>query len=285
MRRLWRCVVPVAAVVVAFTGGGCSTSKGPAPPKPGTPPFFWAAARTAYQKGDFQAAMKNLMSIIATENEFTRRAQIWQLVLDAGMARGEMEWADIFDEGRPAAKARELDFRRLANEARALAGQSAMRFADTGHKLMPALTEDEIVLPFSMPDANRNRPVEVERIIKGILPMPAEVDRLHNLMVRRGVVLSVIAAADPGGDFEKARALLSQPEPKVKREDFLLYLASQYTELSQLFAPKKLDRAARMKLFLDKGKEALAAVPQSPARTKIQKKIEEYEKKLPKVPA
>jgi len=285
MRRLWRCVVPVAAVVAAFTGGGCGTSKGPAPPKPGTPPFFWAAARTAYQKGDFQAAMKNLMSIIATENEYTRRAQIWQLVLDAGMARGEMEWADILDEGRPAAKAREIDFRRLANEARALAGQSAMRFADTGHKLMPALTEDEIMLPFTMPDANRDRPVEVERIVKGILPMPAEVDRLHNLMVRRGVVLSVIAAADPAGDFEKARALLSRPEPKVKREDFLLYLASQYTELSQLFAPKKLDRAARMKLFLDKGKEALAAVPQSPVRTKIQKKIEEYEKKLPKLPA
>jgi len=275
----------VAAVVAAFTGGGCGTSKGPAPPKPGTPPFFWAAARTAYQKGDFQAAMKNLMSIIATENEYTRRAQIWQLVLDAGMARGEMEWADILDEGRPAAKAREIDFRRLANEARALAGQSAMRFADTGHKLMPALTEDEIMLPFTMPDANRDRPVEVERIVKGILPMPAEVDRLHNLMVRRGVVLSVIAAADPAGDFEKARALLSQPEPKVKREDFLLYLASQYTELSQLFAPKKLDRAARMKLFLDEAKEALAAVPQSPARTKIQKKIEEYEKKLPKLPA
>jgi hypothetical protein len=275
----------VAAVVAAFTGGGCGTSKGPAPPKPGTPPFFWAAARTAYQKGDFQAAMKNLMSIIATENEYTRRAQIWQLVLDAGMARGEMEWADILDEGRPAAKAREIDFRRLANEARALAGQSAMRFADTGHKLMPALTEDEIMLPFTMPDANRDRPVEVERIVKGILPMPAEVDRLHNLMVRRGVVLSVIAAADPAGDFEKARALLSRPEPKVKREDFLLYLASQYTELSQLFAPKKLDRAARMKLFLDEAKEALAAVPQSPARTKIQKKIEEYEKKLPKLPA
>lgn len=285
MRRLWRCLVPVAAVIVAFTGGGCSTSKGPAPPKPGTPPFFWAAAKTAWQKGDFQATMKNLMSIIATENEFTRRAQVWQLVLDAGMARGEMEWADILDEGRPAAKAREIDFRKLASDARALAGQSAMRFADTGHKLLPALSEDEILLPFTMPDANRNRPVEVERIIKGILPMPAEVERLHGLMVRRGVALSVIAAADPSGDFEKARALLSQPEPKVKRTDFLMYLATQFTEISQLFAPKKLDRAARVKLFLDEAKEALAAVPPSPERTKLQKKIEEYEKKLPKLPA
>jgi len=285
MRRLWRCAFPVAALLFVLTGGGCSTSKGPAPPKPGTPPFFWAAARTAWQKGDFQATMKNLMSIIATENEFTRRAQIWQLVLDAGMARGEMEWADILDEGRPAAKAREVDFRKLASDARALAGQSAMRFADTGHKLMPALSEDEIPLPFTMPDANRNRPVEVERIIKGILPMPAEVERLHGLMVRRGVVLSVIAAADPGGDFEKARALLAQPEPKVRRTDFLMYLATQFTEISQLFAPKKLDRAARVKLFLDEAREALAAVPPSPERTKLQKKIEEYEKKLPKTPA
>jgi hypothetical protein len=272
----------MAAAVAVFSGGGCSTSKGPAPPKPGTPPFFWAAAKTAYQKGDFHAAMKNLNSIIATENEFTRRAQIWQLVLDAGMARGEMEWADILDEGRPAAKAREIDFRRLANEARTLAGQSAMRFADTGHKLMPNLTEDEVALPFTMPDVNRDRPVEVERITKGILPMPAEVERLHNLLMRRGVALSVIAAADPGGDYEKAKALLSQPEPKVKREHFLFYLATQFTELSQLFVPKKLDRAARVKLFLDEAKEALAPVPKSPERDKLQKKIADYEKKIPK---
>jgi hypothetical protein len=273
----------VAAAVAVFISGGCSTSKGPAPPKPGTPPFFWAAAKTAYQKGDFQAAIKNLNSIIATENEFTRRAQIWQLVLDAGMARGEMEWADILDEGRPAAKAREIDFRRLANEARTLAGQSAMRFADTGHKLMPNLTEDEVALPFTMPDVNRDRPVEVERIVKGILPMPAEVERLHNLLMRRGVALSVIAVADPGGDYEKAKALLSQPEPKVKREQFLFYLATQFTELSQLFMPKKLDRAGRVKLFLDEAKEALAPVPKSPERDKLQKKIAEYEKKIPKI--
>ncbi len=283
MRRFWRCVIPVAAAVAVLSGGGCGTSRGPAPPKPGTPPFFWAAARAAYQKGDFQAAAKNLSSIIATENDFTRRAQIWSLVLDSGMARGEMEWADILDEGRPAAKAREIDFRRLANEARALAGQSAMRFADTGHKLMPALNEDDIALPFGLPDVNKDRPVEVERIIKGILPLPAEAERLHNLMMRRGVLLSVIAVADPGGDIEKARALFSQPEPKVKREQFLFFLATQFTELSQLFAPKKLDRAARVKLFLDEAKEALAPVPKSPERDKLQKKIAEYEKKLPKI--
>lgn len=283
MRRLWRCVVPMAAAVAVFSSGGCGTSKGPAPPKPGTPPFFWAAAKTAYQKGDFQAAIKNLNSIIATENDFTRRAQIWQLVLDSGIARGEMEWADILDEGRPAAKAREIDFRRLANEARTLAGQSAMRFADTGHKLMPNLTEDEVVLPFTLPDVNRNRPIEVERIIKGILPLPAEVERIHNLMMRRGVAQSVIAVADPGGDFEKAKALFSQPEPKVKRDQFLFFLAAQFTELSQLYGPKKLDRSARMKLFLDKAKEALAPVPKSPERDKLQKKVADYEKKMPKI--
>lgn len=284
MRRLWRCLIPVAAAVAALSGGGCGTSKGPAPPKPGTPPFFWAAARSAYQKGDFQAAMKNLNSILATENDYKRRAQIWETVLDSGIARGEMEWADILDEGRPAAKAREIDFRRLANEARALAGQSAMRFADTAHKLMPDLTEEEVGLSFGMPDVNKDRPVEVERILKGLLPMPAEAERLHNLMMRRGVLLSVIAIADPGGDIEKARALFSQPEPKVRREQFLFFLATQFTELSQLFAPKKLDRAARVKLFLDEAKEALAPVPKSPERDKLQKKIAEYEKKLPKIP-
>lgn len=284
MRRLWRCLIPVAAAVAALSGGGCGTSKGPAPPKPGTPAFFWAVAKSAYQKGDFQAAMKNLNRILATENDYKRRAQIWETVLDSGIARGEMEWADILDEGRPAAKAREIDFRRLANEARALAGQSAMRFADTAHKLMPDLTEEEVELPFGIPDVNKDRPVEVERILKGLLPMPAEAERLHNLMMRRGVLLSVIAVADPGGDIEKARALFSQPEPKVRREQFLFFLATQFTELSQLFAPKKLDRAARVKLFLDEAKEALAPVPKSPERDKLQKKIAEYEKKLPKIP-
>lgn len=282
MRRNLRFAIPLPLLALALSGGACTTATKPQPPKPGTPAFFWAAAGEAFKKADFPVASKNLSSILASENEYTRRAQIWQLAVDAGLARGEMEWADLIDEGRGSAKAREIDFRRLASEARALASQSAMRFADTGHKLLPVLSEDEIALPFGLPDANKDRPVEIEKILKGVLPAQAEIDRLHGLMIRRGVLLSVLLIADPGGDVEKARILFSQPEPKMKREAFLTYMAKQFTDLSRLYAPKKLDRAGRVKLFLDEAKSALASVPPSPERTKLQKQIDEYAKELPK---
>jgi hypothetical protein len=280
--RLSSSLVLSFTIALGLLTSGCSSSSGPQPPKPGTPAFAWAGANEAYKKGNFNAVIKNLGTVNASENEFRLRAQIWLIVVDSGVARGEMEWAELMEEGGKVARVRQIDFRKMMNEARTAAGQSAMRVTDIAHKLMPTLKEDKLPVAFGVPDANKDKPVELERIRKGILPQASEVEKLHQLMRSRGVLLSVARFGDAGGDVAKATAALPAAGSEIPRETFMKYLAGELAEMSAVFGPKKLDRAGRARLLLEKAKEALAAVPQSPERAKIQKKIDEQLKKLPK---
>ena len=262
---------------------GCgSSSSGPQPPKPGTPAFAWAGANEAYKKGDFDAVIKNLGTASASENEFRLRAQVWMMAVDSGIARGEMEWADLMEEGGKVARVRQIDFRKMMNDARTAAGQSAMRVTDIGHKMMPNLKEEKIPVAFSLPDVNKDKPVELERIRKGILPQASEVEKLHQLMRKRGVLLSVARLGDAGGDLTKAAAALPAAGTEIPRTALLSFVANELTDMSVVFGAKKLDRAGRARLLLEEAKEALAAVPPSPERAKIQKKIDDQIKKLPK---
>src|SRR5215472_8569304 len=74
----------------------CSGESGP---QPGTPAFYWAAAKQTYAAGDYAKTTDNLDRVVATENEFTPKARPWLLVLTSGMARGYMELADRFESG------------------------------------------------------------------------------------------------------------------------------------------------------------------------------------------
>lgn len=261
----------------------CSSTSGPPPLKPGTPAFFWAAANTAYKQGDFAAVIKNLGNLTGTENEYRLKARVWMMVVDAGLARGDMEWADLLEDGGKKARTRQLEFRKRMNEARSAAAQSAMRVADLSHRMMPELKEDKIPVAFQVPDVNKDKPVEVEKIVKGLLPPAAEVEGMRSMMQKRGVLLSVARFGDAGGDAAKATAALSAPDATVTREAFQTYLAGEFSELATVFAAKKLDHASRAKMMLEEGKAALTNVPASPARTKLQKKIDEQLKKLPKM--
>jgi hypothetical protein len=260
----------------------CSSTSGPPPVKPGTPPFFWAAANEAYKKGDFAAVVKNLGNLTGKENEYRLKAQVWIMVVDAGLARGDMEWADLLEDGGKKARAKQLDFRKLMNDSRNTAAQSALRVADLAHRMLPELKEDKLPVAFRMPDVNKDKPVETEKIAKGLLPPEAELENMRLMMQKRGVLQSVARFGDPGGDIAKATAALSAADATVTRDAFLMYLAGEFSELSTVFGPKKLDRAGRAKLMLEEAVEALAQVPASAAKAKLQKKIDEQMKKLPK---
>lgn len=275
-----------AAAVALLSAGlvSCSSTSGPPQVKPGTPPFFWAAANDAYKKGDFAAVVKNLGSLTGTENEYRLKAQVWLIVVDSGLARGEMEWADLLEDGGKKARTKQLEFRKQMNDARNAASQSAMRVADLCHKLLPVLKEDKLPVAFQVPNVNKDRPLEVEKILKGLLPPEAELEGMRALMQKRGVLLSAARFGDAGGDVAKATAALSAADATVERNAFLTYLAGEFSELATVFGPKKLDRAGRAKLMLEEAKEALAPVPASPARAKLQKKIDEQAKKLPNIP-
>ncbi|MBI4893154.1 MAG: hypothetical protein HY821_21200 [Acidobacteria bacterium] len=282
MRASYRLSLALSAVLCAGLVSCSSEQKGPQAAKPGTPAFFWAAANDGYKKGDFAAVVKNLGNIAASENEYKLKAQVSLIVINSGLARGDMEWADQLETGSKAARTRQLEFRKLVNTARTEASQAAMRTVDICHKLLPTLKDSQIPVAFGVPAVNKDKPVEAEKLLKGVLPPEAELDAMRAKYQNRGVLLSVARFGDPSGDLAKATAALSAADAKVARTSFLAYVAGELTELSAVFGPKKLDHAGRARVLLEEAKEALAEVPQSPDRAKLQKKMDEAAKKLPK---
>ena len=83
----------VAVNLILFS---CSGSNAP---QPGTPAFYWAAAKETYAAGDYQKTVEHLGNILSSQNDYVARAQPWILVLTSGMAQGYMDLAEAFDAG------------------------------------------------------------------------------------------------------------------------------------------------------------------------------------------
>jgi hypothetical protein len=270
------------AAVAAILLVGCGGPSGPPPVKPGTPAFFWAAAKSNFSKGNFNEVVRQLGNLTGKESEYQTRAQVWQMVLNAGLARGDMEFADILDESANASRDRKLEFRRMVTNTRAGAHQAVTRFLEIAHNFSGRVKDEEITLPFGYPDVASGMPVDIARFKKGILPTAAEFEKNRDLMQQRGVLMAVIRAAGAGADLAKAKELLAAGELKVKRSAFLYNLANEMVGLTDLYGPKKMDQAGRIKLLCDEAKEALAQVPESADTKKLMAKIEAAIKKLPK---
>src|SRR5206468_12504255 len=105
----------------------CSGDSGP---QPGTPGFFWAAAKQTFAVGDYQKTLDHLDKVVSSENEFTPKARPMLLVLTSGMARGYGELADRFETGARANKADPGGFRKNMNTYRGQASRLALRFAE-----------------------------------------------------------------------------------------------------------------------------------------------------------
>src|ERR1035441_7343179 len=82
----WRNVA-IALATLGLLAAVTSCSSGPQPPQPGTPAFFWAAAKETYRGGDYPKTSEHLQRILASENEFTARARAWDTVISGGVAQ------------------------------------------------------------------------------------------------------------------------------------------------------------------------------------------------------
>ncbi len=274
-RSIWSCG---ALTALALVLGACGSSpSGSKSVKPGTPAAFWAAAQQAQQKGDYVAVEKNLDRVAGTENEFTLRARIWLLAVESGVARANMEWADALDAGRKVARANQSAFLKLSSDARTVASQNALSFADNGHSLLAA-KDAEFAVVFPAPPGDKEKPAGLEKITKGVLPPDAEQAALFTKLTQRGVLQSVTRLLSPDGDLDTTKPV----DAKVKRAALLSYYAGEAVELAELYGAKKLNYAGRAKMLYAEAQSALAGVEASPAKTKLSKRIEEALKKLPK---
>lgn len=260
--------VPVA--LLSLIAAGCSS--GPQPPQPGTPAFYWAAAKSTYSSGDFLKASDNL-SQLNTSTEFGARTRPWSIVISAGLAKGYMDLADNFEYGARANRANPTPFRRQVSVMRSLAANAAMQAAESTSKFLAEDKSDSIILEFSFPTGSAAEPVQLQRVAKGMVVPAAEVDDLTKVVVQHDMLLTVARIVGADDDVAKASGVFKAGEVKVPRPVFLEAVAKSLVDEADLYTPSKLDQPDRLKLLCNQASAALQAVPSTKDTKALEAKI------------
>ena len=277
--RRWKAVAIALSVVGLLAAGTSCSSSGPQPPQPGTPAFYWAAARETYGAGDFIKTSENLQRILVSENDFTARARAWDTVISAGLAQGYIELADTWESGARANRADSTPFRKQVSALRSLASAAAIQFAENAHKMVGADKDPNILLAFAYPTGAAAAPAGLKRVAGGILVQDSERDLLQAAMLQRAVLLSVCAAVGSRNDAAGAQEKLKTGEFRVPRDTFLLAAAKSLSEQSELFTGTKLDQPNKLKLMSQEAVEVLQPLPQTKETKSLTDKIQARLKK------
>lgn len=246
-------------------------------PQPGTPAFFWAAAKETYAAGDYQKTVENLDNILSSQNDYVARAQPWMLVLSSGMVQGYMDLAAAFDAGGHANHNQATNFHRQVNTYQGDANTLALEFADAFSKFQ---SKDEYVtLAFGYPAGSPTEVVLLSRIAGGAWLPDAESETAQKRAIEHAVLLATCRAAGAKNDPAKAQDLLKAGEAKVPRAAFVEAMAAALFEESQLYSQNKLSQPDKMKIFCTRAEEALKTVPASKESQDLDKKIQAALKK------
>lgn len=280
-----RALIPSSSIVVTALALGlvsCGGTQGPEKPQPGTPGFIWENAQTLIKSGSFLEASNQLDKLTGKAGDYRDRAEVLQIVIATGIARGEMDWAEVWEDGSNFARDHHLDFKRSASAMRGTANQMVMRAAEITHKKMAALKDVDLALPVALPAMSVELPVEAARVKKGVALLSAEQAPALLHMQQRGVMQSFAAFTGAGKDVDKARDLLSKGDFKMTKDVFFLTIARQYVDLTDLYGAKKLDQSGQVVMLCAEADAALALAAPSADVKAVQKKMAAIRAKLPK---
>jgi hypothetical protein len=274
MRNILRPAAALLAVLTAILvliscGGPSSTA-----PEKGTPAFYWAAAKETWAAGDVDKTREHLDKILATENEYTKRAQPWFLILTSGLARGYADLAQHYEIGGRNNKADPSSFRKQTSQTRNMAGRLGLQFAEVFAKFQ-ATKDESIALEFVFPTGSAV-PVTLlsTKVAKGVIMPQAEVDQVQQRALQRGVLLTLSQAVGAPDDSARAQEMFKAGNVKVARPVFVLAMAGELYALGQLYTRDKMDEPQKMELFCARAQEALKIVPESKESKALNTKIQ-----------
>ena len=258
---------------------GCSS--GSNLPQPGTPAFYWQAAKETFAAGDYTKTTTALDNILTSDNEYTARALPWSLVLTSGMASGYMQLADTYMAGARVNRSDPSAFRTQAANHRAFANRLALHFAESFAR-MDQLKDADVALAFGYPPGSAADVVEFTKLGAGRVLTPAEVDSMQKRAIERGVLLAACSAAGAPNASAKTEEILKAPNAQVPKATFLLAMAKALYEESQLYTRDKLDDPDKLTLFCQRAQDALKTVPASKDTKDLATKIQNVLKKSKK---
>jgi len=259
-RSLFSISLLVLAALVALAGTSCST--GPAPPRPGTPAFYWDAAKQNYKTGDIQKTEANLADIISTDNEFSARARAFEIVISAALLQGFHRLADSFEEGSKANKANPMPLHKQVITYRHYASAAALQLVQTTRVFLDKDKDPNVALAFDYPGGTAAEPPALKKVATGAMLPDGDREALQNAVLKRAMLLSVCHAVGAGEDSAKA-ADQFKGEVLVPREVFLVELAKTFDEQSDLFGPKNMAEPDHQKLMLQQALNILKGVPET----------------------
>jgi hypothetical protein len=268
-------VVSLSAFAAGLLAIALSCTTGPPGPKPGTPEFFWTAARSTWAAADYEKVEHNLDELLKTENEYKARAQPWRLIVTAGMARGYAELADMFEAGARANKLNPTPFRTQMNDYRKIAARRALQFAETFLTFSKHDHSQDVPLAFSFPTGSINPVTELKSVASGILLPEPKLEPVRQRAIERGVLLVTCEAVGAPEDMAKAQEIFRASEVKVPHDVFALAMVRNLHEQAKLFGRTKLDMPDRVELFCNQALEALKHVKETKETKELAKKIQD----------
>lgn len=263
-----------SAGAVAFAAWILVSCSGSSPPQPGTPAFYWAAAREAYATSDYTGTIDQLGRVCSSQNDYTARARPWLLVLTSGMAQGYIELADSFEAGGRANRSNPTPFHRQVSNSRGAANRLVLQFAENLGTFQKGATDEYVPLAFAYPAGSPTPVLLLTKISNGMLPPQAEIETAQRRVLERAVLLAACRAAGAPDEPAKVQDLLKSGDGKVPRAVFLLAMANALYDDSQLYSRQRLDDSEKLGILCNRALETLKTLPQSKETKALATKIE-----------
>ena len=270
----------------AFWGGmalvltGVSCSSGPRPPEPGTPAFFWSAAKATYASGDFRKASENLSQVRASDNEFAAKARPLGMVISAGLARGYYDLAENYEAGARANRANPTPFRKQVSNLRSMSSTAALDFADGLHVFLGKDKDPNVTLACTYPTGSMTEPPNARKIADGMLMQDSEKDVIETAMLQRGVLMAMSSMVGAPEDSARTLEIFKASEPSIPRATFLFASAKALYDLSSLYEAKRLDLPNRLQLLCREALDTLQTIPETKETKALANRIQASLKKV-----
>ena len=263
-------------LAAAILASGCA---GPAPIKPGSPAFFWAVANESYRTGDLLKTDSTLVELASGNHEFAARAQIWQMVVSAGVSRGLWELADAYQAGSEVTPA---GFRSEASRLRSMAANISLEFTQAVRNSCE-IPDPSVQLAFGFPPGSADVPPELTKISSGTWLPEAARETLERAMLEQGVIEAISAAVGSPKDPTAALKAFQTRPVQVPRQTFFYQMADLLYQQTGLFDAKHIDRPDRQMVMYKVALAALSSIDQADDAEALAARIHEAIKKLPGV--
>jgi hypothetical protein len=264
-------------MLLAASVAAVSCSSGPAPPRTGTPAYYWQVAQENWSKSDFAKTDEFLAKITANESEYVAKAWPFRLTVLAGVIRGHAEIADQYETGARVNKQNPTPFLKRVNDHRGLATRNSLMFLEAYQQFTKAVSDAELSVDFPYPPRGTpGMPPLVAKVQMGQQPTESDVDTIRTSLLQRAMIQQVCDAIGATGDAPKAQATLKTLPVKVPRAAFQLAMANALYLMADLYSPRKAAHSVKQEAFLKEAQAALGKDESKEAkelRAKIEKDL------------